>query len=483
MVHAYAGGGFATCLYKWRLPKIVSLVGVATLRSIAFALVCVVAWGPFVIGNDPAELRIEGGYVFDTELGTFLPNTGISVFKGRFVDAPMAVGTMTLTDNEYVLPGFIDCHAHYNVRLHKRRREEFEFMPLLYLASGATVTFSAGEYDPEGMVALRERIADGQQDGPRLITSGPYFGRARPGWDRDRPEQELRDEVDYWAKKGSGGFKAKSIDPDSLRILIDQAHRHGLTVTGHLDSGYRGSVNPRDAITMGIDRIEHFLGGDAMPDTQSAYQSLQNLQSGTPEFEKICEHFVKNGVFFDCTLTAYGYLGATEPRDEYQYWIDERQFFTPFMQEYAQQREPAKGLDIYQRIYDAKLAMIADFYHAGGTITLGTDHVSDGNYIAGFGIHRELDALVRSGIPAKEALRIGTINGAKALRIDQEHGSIEVGKSADMVIVTGNPLKEIRNTRNMRYVIRAGKVFEQAELLDRVRGKLGPASEDELKNW
>lgn len=447
--------------------------------ALAFSLCCI-ATG---IAQDDADLRIVGGHVFDTELGTFRPNPGVAIEDGRFVGMTHATRTITLGDDDFVLPGFIDCHAHYNVRLHKRRREEFELMPLLYLASGATVTFSAGEYDPEGMKLLRERLAAGQQDGPRLITSGPYFGRARPGWNRERPEQELRDEVDYWAKQGSGGFKAKSIDPVSLSILIDQAHQHGLTVTGHLDSGYRGSVNPRDAITMGIDRIEHFLGGDAMPETQSAYQSLQNLQSGTPEFEKICEHFIQHGVFFDCTLTAYGYLGAKEPREEYQYWIDEREFFTAFMQEYARQRAPAEGMDIYQRIYDAKLAMIADFHRAGGLITLGTDHVSDGNYIAGFGIHRELDALVRSGIPARDALRIATINGAKALGIEQDHGSIALGKSADLVIIKGNPLKEIRNTRNVQQIVRAGKVYEQTELLQRVKGKFGPASEDELENW
>ena len=450
---------------------------------IVIAVACVLCWHAPACGQGEADLRIVGGYVFDTELGTFRPNAGISIRDGKFVDATQAERTVTLTSNQHILPGFIDCHAHYNVRLHKRRREEFEFMPLLYLASGATVTFSAGEYDPEGMVQLRQRIESGQQDGPRLISSGPYFGRARPGWDRDRPEQELRDEIDFWAAQGSGGFKAKSIDPDSLQVLIDQAHRHGLTVTGHLDSGYRGSVNPRDAISMGIDRIEHFLGGDAMPANQSAYQSLQNLHSGTPEFDRICQHFIQHGVFFDCTLTAYGYRGATEPREEYQYWIDEREFFTPFMQEYARQRAPAEGMDIYQRIYDAKLAMIADFHRAGGMITLGTDHVSDGNYIAGFGIHRELDALVRSGIPARDAIRIATINGAKALRIDNEHGSIAIGKSADMVIVQGNPLEDIRNTRNIQQVIRAGRVYEQVELLERVKGKMGPASAEELEQW
>jgi imidazolonepropionase-like amidohydrolase len=94
-----------------------------------------------------------------------------------------------------------------------------------------------------------------------------------------------------------------------------------------------------------------------------------------------------------------------------------------------------------------------------------------------------MDALVRNGIPARDAIRIATINGAKALGIDADHGSIEIGKVADAVIVQGNPLRNIRNTRNVQQVIRAGKIHDAAKLLDSVRGKLGPRSKEEEKEW
>lgn len=437
---------------------------------------------------DKADLVVKGGHYFDIESGEFKPNQGIAIQAGRFIDvdeSTAAKKTIELNDDQYVLPGLIDCHAHYNVRLFKKRREEFEYMPIIYLANGATVTFSCGEFDPESMMKMRRRIESGDQIGPKLITSGPYFGRARPGWNRDKPEQEIRDEVDLWAKLGTGGFKAKSIDPDSLKVLIDQAHKHGLTVTGHLGSGFRNSVNPRDAVTMGIDRVEHFLGGDAMPNTQSAYESLQNIRSGTPAYKEICQHFIDHETYYDCTLTAYGYLGVTTPEthEEYEYWIDEREFFTPYMQEVAKNRPQMKGMDIYQRVYRAKQKTIAAFHEAGGKITLGTDHVSNGNHLPGFGVHRELDALVRNGISESDALKIATINGARALKIDKDHGSIEIGKVADLVIVNGNPLDKIRNTRNVQKVVRAGVVHEAADLLQSVRGKLGPASKDEEKDW
>ena len=456
--------------------------------STLFALVLTLLTSS-VSGQDDSTVRaetlIQGGKYFDVDSGTFVHNNGLAIRNGRFIEASSSKESIQLEEGQYILPGLIDCHAHYNVRLIRKRREEFDVMPVIYLANGATVTFSCGEYDPESMLKLRKDIESGEKIGPRLITSGPYFGRARPGWRRDKPEQEIRDEVDFWAAQGTGGFKAKAIDSESLRILIDQAHKHGLTVTGHLGSGFRGSVNPRDAVSMGIDRVEHFLGGDAMPASRSAYDSLQHVQAGTPEFKKISQHFIDHDVFYDCTLTAYGYLGNRTPEthEEYEYWIDERQFFTPYMQKIAKSRKPMKGMEIYQRIYRAKQTTIAAFHKAGGKITLGTDHVSNGDHLPGFGVHRELDALVRSGIPAADALKIATINGARALKIDKDHGSIDTGKVADLVVVNGNPLENIRHTRNVKLVVRAGKIYEAAKLLDRVKGKLGPSSKDEESIW
>jgi imidazolonepropionase-like amidohydrolase len=459
--------------------------------SIAILLICFASAGSAANAQQAVDLLIVGGHAFQTESGTFAPNQGIAIKDGRFLSLERPASdfkskqTLTVGDDQYLLPGLIDCHAHYNVRLIRKRREEFTYMPLIYLANGATVTFSCGEFDPESMFKLRQRIERGEQIGPRLLTSGPYFGRARPSWRGDKPEQEIRDEVDFWAAKGVGGFKAKAIDPKSLAVLVDQAHQHGLTVTGHLDSGFRNSVNPRDAIELGIDRIEHFLGGDAMPDSQSAYQSLQNIRSGTPEHARIIKHFIDHGTVFDATLTAYGYLGETSPEthEEYEYWIDEREFFTPHIQELIKSRKPMQNMEIYQRIYRAKQKTIADFHEAGGIISLGTDHVSNGNHLPGFGVHRELDALVRNGIPAADALKIATINGAKALKIDKNHGSITVGKVADVVVIDGNPLAKIRNTRNVRKVVRAGVVHDAAELLESVKGKLGPTSQATEKDW
>ncbi len=471
------------------------------MRSTGFAFLLVLAVLVLpthcVAQSTSDSIAVLGGHWFDTESGTFQPNEGILITDGRFatIDAPVTlpegVKFVKLSDDHYILPGLIDCHAHYNVKLLQKRREEFHVIPLQYLANGVTVTFSCGEYDPQGMLQLRKDIESGNKIGPRLLNSGPYFGIARRPWHAD--PQQVRDEVDFWAAQGVGGLKAKLIDPECLKALIDQAHKHDLTVTGHLDSGFRNSVNPSTAIDMGIDRIEHFLGGDAMPDNRSAYSSLARITADMPEFKAIVQKFIDTDTYFDATITAYGYFGDRE--QFYDYWFDEPSLLTDYVREKidernaARQKRPDRGgerrqqKNLFQQIFEAKQTTIDDYFRAGGLITLGTDHFSSGTHLAGFGAHREMHVMANAGIPAADVIRIATINGARALKIDDEHGSIAVGKSGDLLIVSGNPLEDITSTRNGQYVIRSGIVYRPAELLDSVKGQLGPTSDEEAAEW
>jgi len=91
--------------------------------------------------------------------------------------------------------------------------------------------------------------------------------------------------------------------------------------------------------------------------------------------------------------------------------------------------------------------------------------------------------MVLAGILNADALRAATINGARALGVDARLGTIEPGKYADLVVVRGDPLVRITDTRNVRVVIKAGRVYDPAALLASVRGKLGPAGEAEAGWW
>jgi imidazolonepropionase-like amidohydrolase len=333
------------------------------------------------------------------------------------------------------------------------------------------------EPQPKKMRRLRRAIARGDRIGPRVLTSGPYFGKARPGWDTTRTPASIRREVDRWAAYGVEHFKAKRMQAELLRALIDQADRHGATVTGHLGSGYGQSVNPRTAINMGIDRIEHFLGGAQLPANAPAYDSLPAATPDEPAFDRITQHFQEHNVFFDATITAYGYYG-TRGSNIYADWPNAQQYLTPYLRSVLTEKEYQDPIPRFQNIFELKLDRIKAFYEAGAgdLITLGTDHPSRGEYLAPFGVHRELQAFVRAGLPEAAALRIATINGARALGMSDQIGTVEVGKGADLVVVRGSPLVDIRNIRNVEWVMTRGRLHRAQALRDTARGTVGPES-------
>jgi imidazolonepropionase-like amidohydrolase len=426
----------------------------------------------------------RGGQLFDATDTTLTENPGLVVRAGKIVArGATALDTtgariVRLSDEHVLLPGLIDLHAHYAVDFFGDGRvEETEGYPLLFLANGATTTFTAGEMQPEKMRRVRRAISRGDRIGPRILTSGPYFGKARPGWDTTRTPASIRREVDRWVARGTEHFKAKRMQAELLRALIDQAHRHGATVTGHLGSGYGQSVNPRTAIDMGIDRIEHFLGGAQLPDSAGAYDSLPTATPDEPAFDRITQHYKEHHVYFDATISAYGYYG-TRDSDLYADWPDAQQYFTPYLRSELSEDDYQDPISRFQRIFELKLDRIQAFYEAGAghLITLGTDHPSWGEYLAPFGVHRELQAFVRAGIPEGAALRIATINGARAVGMGDRLGTLEVGKWADLFVVRGNPLDDIRNTRNVEWVMVRGDLHRAEALRETARGTVGPES-------
>jgi len=442
------------------------------------------------------DLVVTGGMLWDGTADQARPNPGILIRNGTILGVgavdPAGSGArvVALNDGHFIMPGLFDLHAHYAVDLFGEGRiDEYTVNPVLFLANGVTSTFPAGEVDPAEARRGRERIAAGEIPGPRIYSSGPYWGSARPGWRHDAMTPDsIRREAAYWALSGARGFKAKGIRPEQLEALIEVAHEHGLTVTGHLDSGFRGSVNPRTAILMGIDRIEHFLGGAAVPETRSAYASLEELDVSRPAtaaaIREQARLFAEQGAFFDATLTAYGYYADREPV-VFDQWADEMGFLTPYARGIVEAALPRRPSAQFERIYYVKRNTLRLFHEAGATdqLTLGTDHPTWGEYLNGFGAHRELHAMVLGGIPNAAALRAGTINSARAMGVDARLGTIQPGKYADLLIVRGDPLTDITATRNAVHVIKAGEVYDPAALLASVRGRMGPGSAAEADWW
>lgn len=436
------------------------------------------------------NLYVEGGWLF-SGLGKYVvQNPGITIQTGKIVGFGPNQLTgdfelLSLSTEDYVLPGIVDLHAHYRVQAGGIVKDDTVAMPAIFLANGVTTTFPAGEIEPEKMRDLRIEIDKGNRVGPRILNSGSYFGSAAPDWNDSFTVQDVYERVDKGVAMGVKGFKAKNIKAELLEALIERAHQHGLTVTAHLNSGVNNSVNPQDAVLMGIDRIEHFLGGDLISDTTAAYNSLARLNPNDHRLDEVIQLFINRKVYFDATLFTYGAIAQLDS-DAYTYWEDERSFLTPYFQNSL--GTPPRGAfgDLSEKLFKVNMGVIKRYYDAGGLISLGTDRpFLDGTflgmYLGGFGDHREMQLMSEAGIPNAEVIKIATINGARAIGMSDRIGTVEVGKWGDLMIIKGNPLRSIKNTRTVHTVVKGGKVYSTAELLNGVRGKLGPRSAEDWR--
>lgn len=444
---------------------------------------------------DTEPLLIRGGWLFDGISDARRRNSGILVEGGNIigVDLPsnipstMPVQVIELAESETILPGLIDLHAHYNLDLiDQGRAEEVVYNGIVFLANGVSATWSAGEFFPERMIAQRDLIEAGRAVGPHLFVSGPYFGAFRceynvsvaedecAAWPNDITEKEIIDEVSKWAQEGVVSLKIKQATPNEARIIIEQAHKLGMTTTGHLANyNVEYDVSTRDAILMGIDRIEHQL---TLAVGQDDPRSTQ--------MNEVVDLMIKHKVYYGPNLQMYGGINLRNAHPTEMTWTDESKYFTP----YTQTRLLQRGIpspESEQKEYDQRIIELMALYDAGGKhlIVVGTDEPVYTNMLPGFAYHRELLAMTYAGLPPIDVLKAATINGAMALGVADRLGSLESGKSADLLVVKGNPLDDIKAARNIRFIMKAGQIHNPEELLRLAEGKIGPAGPADHRDW
>jgi imidazolonepropionase-like amidohydrolase len=320
--------------------------------------------------------------------------------------------------------------------------------------------------------------------GPRLFASGPYFGAFRceysiktaaddcVAWPNDITEEEIRQEVDKWAAQGVISIKIKQASPGEAKILIEQAHKNGMTTSGHLANYHvEYDVHLRDAILMGIDRVEHQV-------------TLGSGGPGSADMEQMIDLILAHQVYYDATLQMYGGINLRGEHLAEMVWIDEAKYFTPYAQTLLEERGPpppeSDAAEFAQRVVELRA-----LYDSGGEnlLIVGTDEPVYTSLLPGFAYHRELLAMTYAGLPPATVLKAATINGAKALGIAARLGSVEPGKLADLVVVSGNPLADIKAARNVRYVVKDGVVHDPVRLLRSAEGRIGPDGPDDHARW
>ena len=439
------------------------------------------------------EIIIRGGWLFDGISNTRRQNTGIVIRQGKIVEVDAnledklltTTSVIDLTDLETILPGMIDLHAHYNFDLvDVGRVEEVVNNGIIFLANGVTSTWSAGEYYPTRVIRQRDLVDDGKGTGPRLFVSGPYFGGFRceyniktaaddcSAWPNDITEEEIREEVDKWAKQGVISIKIKQATPDETKILIEQAHKNGMTTTGHL-SNYHGEydVHPRDAILMGLDRLEHQI-------------TLGSGGKESAEMEEMIDLILEHQVYYDANLQMYGGINLRKELGSDMVWTNEAKYFTPYAQALLEKRgDPPPESDVAE--YTQRVLELNKLYQSGGEnlLIVGTDEPVYTTLLPGFAYHRELFAMVHAGLPEIAVLKAATINGANALGIGDKLGSIESGKLADLFIIKGNPFEDIKTTRNIQFVMKDGAIYDPVSLLKSAEGMIGPIGANDHEAW
>jgi imidazolonepropionase-like amidohydrolase len=402
--------------------------------------------------NNAGVIILEGATVIDGTGDLPKPNTTIVINESRIaylssdtannydLNFSAAKNVINLT-GKYIIPGLFDMHAHVaNVRKNSYNQNESEYMLRMLLTHGVTTIRNPGG-STEQSVALRENVSEGKIVGPQIFTAGQLLNTPQipvPFVERQvQTEQDVRQEVRTQAAVGVDYVKLYvGLTPELVQAAINEAHSNGIKVIGHL---YLTSWT--DAANLGIDALTHgvpvspfllseanqqkFLEAGDHPFNHFLWLDLVDLHG--PEINEMIKAVASNNIPVDPTLDIYEAM----IQEELQY-----QYLWP------------KVLQLTKMLYDN-----------GVTILSGTD-IPNFDLVPGASLHHELEILVEAGIPPLEVIKIATRNGAQALGIEEDVGTIEPGKQADMIVLSENPLDDISNTKKIEAVINNGQLIE-----------------------
>lgn len=388
-----------------------------------------------------------------------------------------------------LIPGLVGMHDHMFYPAPKVNPEAREGLypeqgssfPKLYLAGGVTTIRTTGSTEPYTDLALKKAIDAGLVAGPKMHTTGPYLegrGSFTPQMHELTGADDARDTVTYWIGEGATSFKAyMHITRAELSAALSVAHARGVKVTGHLCS-----IGFTEAAGMGIDNLEHGLvvdtefsadkQPDSCPDTRAATAHLATMEVDRPEVRTLIAYLVKKGVAVTSTLPVFEtFVPGRAP-------VDARVLDAMLPEtraEYLKSRDRIAGMkdSPWPRLFALEMAFEHAFVVAGGTLLAGLDPTGYGGVIAGYGDQREVELLVEAGFSPVQAIRIATWNGARFLGEEKTIGSIEPGKAADLVLIRGNPAKDITDIEHVEMVFKDGIAYDPTRLVKAANGTVG----------
>jgi enamidase len=378
-----------------------------------------------------------------------------------------------------VIPGLVMLHEHLyyptGPGVYGQLGESFT---RLYLAGGVTTMRTGGNMNGYMDINLKRAIDSGQKPGPAIDATAPYVNGPNQFQQMTHVQdaEQARRHVAYWADQGATSLKAyMQISRAALGAAIDEAHKRGLKVTGHLCS-----VTYSEAADLGIDNLEHsFLAAtdfvadkkaDECPGQGRSQQTIAALDQNGAAFKGLVHKLIDKRVALTSTLTVFETFTPGRPLPP---GLD---VLTPQLKEQFEQthaRVAQNTTSNYLELFPKAMALELAFARAGGLLVAGTDPTGSGGVIPGYSNHRQIELLVDAGFTPLEALRIATLNGATYLEREKTIGSLVAGKHADLVVVRGDPAARIADVRNVEIVFRHGIGYDPAKLVASVAGRVG----------
>jgi imidazolonepropionase-like amidohydrolase len=444
-------------------------------------------------------LAIRGVTIVDVRDGTLVTDQTVLV-EGDRIRAVGPAGEVVVpagavrveAGGRFLIPGLWDMHTHTLTR--------WRWAFPLHVANGVTGIRDLATAVPLAELRrIRADVAAGTVTGPRFVAAGPLIDG--PGSSREylsvRTPAEARAAVDSLHAEGADFIKVYDLLPrDAFHAVMAAAKRHGLPVAGHIPEALD---DPTEAFAAGLRSMEHigqlhFFCGTAGPEImrlvrQGDSAMVRGDTAGAGEiFERAgrlrftsydparCEAvgraMAARGAWFTPTLTLELQtlmppvdLPADSVFANPQYRYMPGSIVDGWRRRHAAavaDTNPEERREALERKRQS-LAKLGDVHRGGAAILAGTD--GSGSFqVFGFNLHDELGWLVHAGLTPLEALQAATLEPARFLGRMADHGTVEPGKRADLVLLDANPLLDIANTRRIHAVVLDGRLLRRAEL-------------------
>ena len=380
-----------------------------------------------------------------------------------------------------VIPGMVGLHNHmFFMGAGSRASQANYTAPRLYLAAGVTTIRTTGSRRPYDDINVRSEIERGLTPGPRIHITAPYItgmdgatSMAQIG----SPEQARRF-VAYWASEGAEWIKAyTAITREDLAAAIEEAHAHGLKVTGHICS-----VSFREAVELGIDNIEHgFATASDFIAAKEPDQCPSNLlarvgDEAEPRGETardVIDRMVEAGVPMTSTLAVYEpFIPGRPTKDSLTLAVMAPEVRDDYLAA-REQIDTNPDYPLTETHLRKAMEFERAFVEAGGVLAAGVDPTGLGGAIAGFGDQRNYQLLHEAGFTPSQVIQIMSYNGARILGVDDELGTIESGKVADLAVMEGDLPEDPSAIRRVHLVFKDGVGYDSGRLVEAVKGRVG----------